>query len=229
MRFFLQDEISEQVDHIIRSFNKLMDGDVSEQMEQKGLTYKVNYGTSILLLRQQAQKYKGNNELANRLWYREIREAMIMATLIAEPDAGFEATLKEWLKVLPTNEMAEQTGANLLWRLSDVFGFANELLDQDDAKIQALAWVGLACYLQRSNSLQQEQVDKLLSRIGITKDSEGLFLMRCKGRFLRQLCRQSHEALQQVEEVIVGLKENNIALWLVEEVSTEIDFLKNKD
>lgn len=229
MRFFLQDEISEQVDQIIRSFNKLMDGDVSEQMEQKGLEYKVNYGTSVLLLRQQAQKYKGNNELANRLWYREIREAMIMATLIAEPDEAFDATLKEWLKVLPTNEMAEQTGANLLWRLSDVFRFANELLDQEDPKMQALAWVGLACYLQKSNSLPQEQVDQLLSRIGKTKDEEGVFLMRCKGRFLRQLCRQSEGALQQVELLIVGLKEKRIALWLVEEVSTEIDFLKNKD
>ena len=110
MKVFLQDDISDRVDVIIKRLNKLMDGDVSSQMKQHGLQYQLNYGASILWLRQLSKEYAYSSQLANRLWFREIRETMILATLIAEEGEGIGEMIREWSVVLKQNEIAEQLG-----------------------------------------------------------------------------------------------------------------------
>ncbi len=228
MKFFFQDKNSEYIDTILKALNKLMDGDISQQMKQKGLKYKLNYGASILWLRQLSKKYKGNNELADRLWHREIRETMILATLIINPEDKGLDIINEWIEMIPTNEIAEQLGANTLWKIKHIFEYSSSLLNTNDNLKNATAWVALSTYLQRGNNFSEQEVDNLLAIVteAIEKDSQ--FDLRVKGRFLRQLCRQSKIDLNKVENTITNLHHNKIASWLVEDVKTEISFLKEK-
>ena len=228
MKFFLQDSNSEQIDSILKSLNKLMDGDVSYQMKQKGLEYKLNYGASILWLRQLSKKYIGNNELANRLWHREIRETMILATLIIDPQTGSDHIIKEWLQMIPTNEIAEQLGANTIWKLDDTYSTCSLLLQSENNLQQSAAWVAVATFLQKGNHLTNQEIEMLLNQIISDLENDSQFMLRVKGRFLRQLCRYSEIYLNKVESIINDLQSNNIAAWLTEDVKTEISFLKEK-
>ncbi|MCW3784952.1 DNA alkylation repair protein [Plebeiibacterium sediminum] len=228
MKFFLQDSNSEQIDSILKSLNKLMDGDVSHQMKQKGLEYKLNYGASILWLRQLSNKFKGNNELANRLWLREIRETMILATLIIDPQKDTTNVIQEWLENIPTNEMAEQLGTNTLWKLDHINSTCNKMLQSNDNFQKAAAWVAFATFLQRGKQLTDLEIEQLINQITSDLQNNSPFMLRVKGRFLRQLCRYSETYLNKVENMIDELESNHIAPWLTEDVKTEITFLKEK-
>ena len=87
MKFFTYNEtIDEQLKMILRRVRKLMNGEVAAQLQSAGLKYKKLFGVSLVHLRQLSQEYQPDNELAERLWHREIRETMILATMIADRD-----------------------------------------------------------------------------------------------------------------------------------------------
>ncbi len=226
MKFFLQDNTSDQIDEILRALNKLMDGDVSHQMKQKGLEYKLNYGASILWLRELSKKYMGNNDLANRLWLREIRETMILATLIISPKNEDSQTLNNWLDQIPTNEIAEQIGANTLWKLNSLIPVSKQLLQSNNHYKQAAAWVGLATFLQKGNKLEAMDAESFLDDLKRSISEDSMFMQRVKGRFLRQLCRSSKLFMCWTEELIISIENQKNAAWLIEDVKTEIQFLK---
>ncbi|TLX77719.1 DNA alkylation repair protein [Labilibacter sediminis] len=226
MKFFLQDDTSEKVEHILGELKKLMDGDVSFQMKQKGVAYQKNYGASILWLRKVAAKYKYDNKLADRLWHRQIRETMILATMIAEPAGEIKHKIEDWSKMDEVNEVAEHLGVNLLSRFSDLHGWAKDWLISDSEWKQAAIWAALAAFLQKGGDADKEQVEFYLKLLAESGQLEGMFMMRVRGRFLRQLCRKSNEKLKLVEELLTQYRQKAVCAWLVEDVQTEIDYLK---
>ncbi len=228
MKFFLQDDISNVVDDILKRLRMLMDGDVSAQMKDYGLEYELNYGTSVFLLKKMAKEYEGDNVLANRLWHRSCRETKILATLIAVEEDSSKDMINEWTVDLDKNEIAEQLGANLLWRLSGLLQISKEWLNDESMFRQASVWAALSVFLQKGGELDLKFCDEMLEKISVGLETDSHFLQRTKGRFLRQLCRKSEDVLLKVQDLINGLSGNENADKLVLDVQTEIDFLKEK-
>lgn len=228
MKFFLQNDTSIKIDQILGQLKKLMDGDVSYQMKQKGLEYKKNYGASIFWLRRMAEHYSGDNELADRLWYREIRETMILATMIAVPDDLLLSKIEGWSQIQNCNETAEQLGANLLYRIPNLTQWATVWLSSTSEWKRAAIWVGLATYLQKGGVIDENKATYYILLIKGNNDSPGTFMQRAQGRFLRQLCRKSSKYLHDIEDLVVFFRVNERNAWLVEDVQTEIDFLKDQ-
>lgn len=228
MKFFLQNDTSVKVDQILGQLKKLMDGDVSCQMKQKGLEYKKNYGASIHWLRKMAEHYHGDNELADRLWYHEARETMILATVIAVPDDLFLSKIEEWSQIQTCNETAEQLGVNLLYRIPNLTQLAADWLYSASEWKRAAIWVGLATYIQKGGVLEERDVVFYIQLIKNNDGSSSKFMFRVQGRFLRQLCRMSDEYLYIIEGLMSLFRISKKNAWLVEDVQTEIDFLKDQ-
>jgi 3-methyladenine DNA glycosylase AlkD len=104
------------VHNIIREIESHMNGPVSNSMKNFGIGYKLNYGVSIPLLRDIAQKYKGNHELALELFQREIRECKIVASMIADPSSLTGEQIDNWAQSFTNIEIVEQVCSNLLWK-----------------------------------------------------------------------------------------------------------------
>ena len=63
----------EKVKQIKQSFRQMMDGAVAQSMRQKGLDYKLNWGATLPMLRQQADELRAEGDvspykLAIELW-----------------------------------------------------------------------------------------------------------------------------------------------------------------
>lgn len=115
MKFFAYDEnIDEQVRIILRRIRKLMNGEVASQIQRSGMEYEKLFGVSLVHLRQISQDYKPDNVLAERLWYRGVRETMILATIIADKERLSDEKLMEWAPAINNLELAEQMAFNLL-------------------------------------------------------------------------------------------------------------------
>ena len=106
-------DVREQVKEIKQSFRQMMDGAVAKSMREKGLSYKLNWGATLPRLREKADAYGKNYELAIALWKEDVRECKILATMIMPADEVLPEVIDIWMEQITSQEIAEQAVFNL--------------------------------------------------------------------------------------------------------------------
>jgi hypothetical protein len=92
---------------ILTKIRLAKNGETVEQMKQHGLSYKINWGASIISLREIASHYEPNHLLALKLWNKQWRETMILAAMLDVPKEVTEEQMDYWTKTIETTEIAE--------------------------------------------------------------------------------------------------------------------------
>ena len=126
MEFILDNQETEKkFQQILRSIKLRQSGEVAEAMNKSGISYKMNWGVSLLDLRDIARNFDPDHLLALKLWNKQWRETMILATLLDEPDEVTEEQMDFWTKSFGNTEIAEQASTNL-W-VKSKFAFVKAL------------------------------------------------------------------------------------------------------
>ncbi|HAQ20985.1 MAG TPA: hypothetical protein DCR40_17390 [Prolixibacteraceae bacterium] len=126
MDFIIDDPKQDQeFRQILTKIRLAKSGETVEQMKQLGLTYKINWGASIVSLREIALQYHPNHLLALKLWNKQWRETMILASMLDVPSEVTEEQMDYWTKSLETTEIAE-TLNTWLWSKTK-FAFVKSL------------------------------------------------------------------------------------------------------
>ena len=118
-------KIEQQFQQILIRIRLLKNGEIVAQMKERGLVYKVNWGASIMALREIACKYEPNHLLALKLWNKQWRETMILAAMVDVPAEVTEEQMDYWTKSLETTEIAENLNT-FLW-VKTRFAFVKSL------------------------------------------------------------------------------------------------------
>ena len=114
MDFILDNQETEKkFQQILMLIKSRKSGEVADLMSQNGITYKTNWGVSIIDLREIAKQFDPDHLLALKLWNKHWRETMILATLIDQPKLVTEEQIDFWTKTFENTEIAEQASANL--------------------------------------------------------------------------------------------------------------------
>ena len=114
MDFILDDkETEKKFQQILKLVKARKSGEVADLMKLKGISYKTNWGVSVIDLREIAAQFDHNHLLALKLWNKQWRETMILATLTDEPKLVTEEQIDFWTKTFENTEIAEQASANL--------------------------------------------------------------------------------------------------------------------
>ncbi len=114
MDYLLDNPDTERIfQEILVRIKRLQNRDTVISMQRRGVLYKVNFGVSIPLLRQIATAYPKNHLIALKLWNKQWRETMILATLLEEPEEVSENQIDYWVRNFPSIELAEQAAMNL--------------------------------------------------------------------------------------------------------------------
>lgn len=114
MNFILDNQDTEKkLQQILSSIKSRKSGEVSDLMNEKGIAYKLNWGVSIVELREIARMFEPDHLLALKLWNKQWRETMILATLLDEPGLVSEEQMDFWTKSFENPEIAEQASTNL--------------------------------------------------------------------------------------------------------------------
>jgi 3-methyladenine DNA glycosylase AlkD len=146
MKFFpVNENVDLQIEEILKKIRHLKDGETAGLMKKSGACYRVNYGVSVVHLKAMVQMLEPDNELARRLWYRGIRETMIMATMVADAGTMENGELEEWGEILNTIELSEQMGRNLLVSTNISEDFLVSWLEKDNmfqryASAMSIGW-----------------------------------------------------------------------------------------
>ncbi len=127
MQFLIDDEnIEKQFQQILIEVKLMKNGPVVDSMKQKGIAYKTNWGVSVVQLKELSKKYDHSQLLSLKLWNKQWRETMILATMLGEPGKVNEEQMDYWTKSFENTEIAEHTVANLWVKTPYAFAKAIE-------------------------------------------------------------------------------------------------------
>lgn len=111
------EETQQRVKEIKQSFRQMMDGSIAQSMRDKGIDYYLNWGATILRLRDKADEIGKDYDLAIALWKENVRECKILATMLMPPDEILPEVVDIWMEQTDTVEIAEQAAMNLYQHL----------------------------------------------------------------------------------------------------------------
>ncbi len=127
MDYLLDNPDAERIfQEILSKIKPFQNGEVVNSMVKRGVVYKVNFGVSIPLLQQIASEYPKNHLLALKLWNKQWRETMILATLLEDPLEVTEDQLDFWVRNFQSVEIAEQAAMNLFSKTGSAYRKAFE-------------------------------------------------------------------------------------------------------
>lgn len=109
----MNEDIQQQIKHLKQSFRQMMDGSIAKSMRDKGIEYHLNWGATILRLREKADEMGKSYDLAIALWKENVRECKILATMVMPPDEIIPEVVDIWMEQTQTIEIAEQAAINL--------------------------------------------------------------------------------------------------------------------
>ncbi len=153
MEYLLDDPVSERIyQEILRKVRPLQNREVLDSMTQRGVVYKLNLGASVISLQNLAAEYTKNHLLALKLWNKQWRETMILATLLEKPEEVTENQMDFWVRQIQHTEIAEQTAMNLFSKTPFAYEKAIEfcLGKKTLCKITGLLMMGRLALTDRS-------------------------------------------------------------------------------
>jgi len=128
----MTEETHNKLKEIKQSFRLMMNGVASQSMRDMGVSYKINWGASIMSLRDMAKEYGKDYSLAIELWKEDIRECKILATMIMPAERMDAELLDVWMESVRTQEIAEMLAFNLLQYVDFAPSVAYQWIAMDD-------------------------------------------------------------------------------------------------
>jgi 3-methyladenine DNA glycosylase AlkD len=101
------------VDEVLRRLKVEAKPDNLEGMARYGIVVENRFGVSIPELRKIAKETGKNHELALELWKTGISDAMILASLVADPEKMTEEQMEEWVSDFNSWDVCDQVCNNL--------------------------------------------------------------------------------------------------------------------
>lgn len=201
MIFLYNEELENQIKQVKKMLHLSMNGAVSESMSSSGLEYGLNYGVQLPRIKELASSLPQNALLAQRLWFSNCREMMLMAALV-QPVESFdlESALK-WVAECHNMELVEQLCLNLFRKMDKSDDLLHSLIHDDRKYVKAAAYV-LASFLCRMDTLTADAESDMKSVLEADVFSPDYVVYSSVARFLRVLAEQEREF---VEKFLSGL------------------------
>ena len=160
----MTEETNEKLKAIKRSFRTVMNGVASHSMREKGVGYKLNWGVSLVHLREMAATYGKDYDLAIALWKEDIRECKILATLIMPAERLLPEVADIWLEQTTSQELAEMLAVNLLKDVSYAPEIAYRWIASDSDIRQICGFCILSRLFMRGQEPNERGINEFLDQ-----------------------------------------------------------------
>jgi len=169
---------TEQVQEIKRSFRLMMDGYIAQSMRDKGLYYHLNWGVTLPRLREKADSYGKNYELAIALWKENVRECKILATMLMPAEKMQPEVVDIWMEQTPSVEIAEQAAFNLYQYLPFITDKAYKWLASSNAMPQICGYHVLSRLFKNHQEPNERAINEFMDQALTALQSQNLTLRK---------------------------------------------------
>ena len=160
----MTEKTHEKLKQIKQSFRLLMNGEANRSMREKGLNYHLNWGVSLVDLRQMAKEYGKDYELAIELWKENIRECKILATMIMPAERMLPEIVDIWIEQTQEIAIAEQAAFNLYQHLDFAPEIAFRWISSNDAIRQISGYHILSRLFMRGLEPNERGINEFLDQ-----------------------------------------------------------------
>jgi len=217
-------EITEQVNKIKRIIRGSMNGITVESMTQKGIHYKANFGVALPRLREIASQYEPNMQLATQLWFLEMRESMIIGSLLVPHNEMDTNTAITWCEKIPNHELSEITAMTLFCRQPNASQFVAKALENTNPLVVTTA-------ISTATRITRELPDTLIKEMVFqfnTFEQLTLVQVNTLATCLARVASDNTQRIGLIEELIqpFSASENSYHQYIFEYVTKELEYLK---
>ncbi len=184
-----------------------MNGETARSMREKGVRYHLNWGISLPDLKQMAENYPKDFNLAIALWKEDIRECKIMALMLMPPEKMLPEIVDIWMEQTDTQELAELSAFYLYQYLDFASIIAYEWIATTSEIKQICGYHILSRLFMRGNDPDDRGIHELLDQIVVTLKDENASVKRAA-----YSCLQRFSQLGDVYEKIArnAMRMNNL-------------------
>lgn len=213
-------EVEEQLKKIKSALRMRMNGEISENMERKGLSYKLNYGALLPEIKALSQKFTPNKLLAERLWHLRIRETMILATYLYPIDEFSFETAQEWADMFPTQGITEICCFNLFSKLPYSERLISDWIEKTEGFAKLSAWLLIA---RKYQLLPAEEIDKYVAVAVDSINNQNAAVKNAMIVVLKKIGSLNEPSTLLTKLLVWKNTENTNTLY--EEIENELDFM----
>ncbi|MCG8581979.1 MAG: DNA alkylation repair protein [Bacteroidales bacterium] len=228
MRFFIENQkVKKEIEWVLNQLKLHMNGATTAQMEESGIHYRINYGVGVPHLKQLARRTPVSYELAERLWYSEVREMMLLAALIVPAEKMTDDVCREWAKQINNKDLVERTSMFLWSRIGHINHILKEWIEGEDSYLKATALYSIGRQLQTEPNRETLCSPHLMEAVDNMDD---LFIVKALSFALRMKLRYCSGERDEIEAFAKSLSNDNDRnkQILAQELLNEIDFINGK-
>jgi 3-methyladenine DNA glycosylase AlkD len=229
MQFFpVIPHVDQQVEKAIQLIKLRKNGETADMLNRMGMVYRKNYGVSLVHIRQIAVGMDKNNDVAYRLWARQIRETMILATLVADPLQMTVEQLIVWSSEISNAELTEQAGMNLFAYSPHLPELVGQFIVSQNPNVRALALFSLG-WAVKFNTLSVDELLLVATRIVDSCELNHVIVGRGISHLLRQLVRSGENGLSLAQSWMerFAASDNVFVQVVLAEIAQEIEFTRS--
>jgi len=156
----------------------MMDGSIAQSMREKGMNYHLNWGATLLRLKEKADEIGPNYDLAIALWKENVRECKILATMIMPPNEVLPEVIDIWVEQIDTIEIAEQAAFNLFQHLPFAAEKAYNWLASPDDLIQMCGYHVLSRLFMNQQEPNERGINEFVDQALVALQSSNLSLRK---------------------------------------------------
>lgn len=218
--------VHEIIREIKSQFRLYMNGPISQSMRDKGIDYKVNFGIEYPRIKEVAQAYQPNHEVAQALWKENIRECKIMATLLQPTERFFPEIAEIWIEDMSYPELAEYAVINLFQHLPYASEVVFKWMADERTYFQFCGYLLMARLLMKGMTLNERSEAEFIDQAFAALETDMPMIQRVACAALRKFATQKRENAKKITKQLKALCEvdKGLATSLAEEIRAEIEY-----
>ncbi len=215
-------------DELIKSLRKKIrtrdNGPAVDAMQKLGIKYSVNHGVSYNEIKNIAEQFKYNHELAIELWKHNNREFKIIATHIENPNTVTIEQITNWVESVENTEIAEQLSINLLWKIKTAKDYIHKWIKINNKYSKKAVFVLIAQLAMRDKLISDKEFLSYFNFIYDLSTTDNIFLKKSISLALRKIGRRNKNLNQKAIELAkkIGEQNNKSAKWISHDVLLEL-------
>lgn len=178
---------------------KNRNGEVAEQMLKWGLHYNMNYGVSVVQLKNFARNFEKDQDLAWQLWNENIRETKLFSFHVFKPEELSTAEVDSIVEKCNNHELVEQACMNLLVNLSFAFDKIDQWIGSDSNYVMMTGYMLLARMALVNTHLDDSVFEKYIAVIEANAGHHFIFIKKSVTLALVNIARKSTQLKAHVE------------------------------
>ena len=160
-------------------------------MAKFGIRGEKRLGVAIPELRKMAKKIGKNHQIALKLWQTGIPDAMILASMIDQPEEVTEQQMENWVKDINSWDVCDQSCMNLFEKVPYVLKKIKEWSKREEEFVKRTAFALIACLAWHNKEVPDELFINFFSLIKNGATDERNFVKKAVNWALRNIGKRN--------------------------------------